>query len=85
VKSPAVKSAKPGAVEPAAMKSAAAVETPAASASVRCLSNIRLGEDGRAQQRGRNARHTPPLLGLGSAISQFAHRPLLLHWPRKAL
>jgi hypothetical protein len=63
VKSTTVESAKP-----AAVKSPAAVKAPAAAA-VRCVSKIRLAEDGRGQQPGCDARDRPPLLGPGFAIA----------------
>jgi hypothetical protein len=62
VKSTTVESAKP-----AAVKSPAAVKAPAAA--VRCVSKIRLAEDGRGQQPGCDARDRPPLLGPGFAIA----------------
>jgi hypothetical protein len=70
VKSTTVESAKPAAVKsPAAVKApAAAVKAPAAAA-VRCVSKIRLAEDGRGQQPGCDARDRPPLLGPGFAIA----------------
>jgi hypothetical protein len=60
-------------VEAAAVE-AAAVETPSAAmesaaATVRCVGEIRLAENGRAQQRSCNADHTPPVSGPGSAIA----------------
>jgi hypothetical protein len=67
---------KSTAVEAAAVKSttveAAAVETPSAavpSAPVRCVGEIWLAENSRAQQRSCNADHTPPFAGSGSAIA----------------
>jgi hypothetical protein len=67
---------KSTAVETAAVKSttveAAAVETPSAavpSAPVRCVGEIWLAENSRAQQRSCNADHTPPFAGSGSAIA----------------
>jgi hypothetical protein len=45
----------------------AAVKAPAAA--VRCVSKIRLAEDGRGQQPGCDARDRPPLLGPGFAIA----------------
>jgi hypothetical protein len=76
VKSTTVESAKPAAVKsPAAVKApASAVKAPAAAvkapaAAVRCVSKIRLAEDGRGQQPGCDARDRPPLLGLGFAIA----------------
>jgi hypothetical protein len=69
VKSTTVESAKPAAVKsPAAVKAPpAAVKAPAAA--VRCVSKIRLAEDGRGQQPGCDARDRPPLLGPGFAIA----------------
>jgi hypothetical protein len=63
VKSTTVESAKPAAVK----APAAAVKSPAAA--VRCVSKIRLAEDGRGQQPGCDARDRPPLLGPGFAIA----------------
>jgi hypothetical protein len=68
VKSTTVEAA---AVEAAAVE-AAAVETPSAavpSAPVRCVGEIWLAENSRAQQRSCNADHTPPFAGSGSAIA----------------
>jgi hypothetical protein len=76
VKPAGVKSAavEPAAVEPtkSATVEAAAVEVAAmesAAATVRCVGEIRLAENGRAQQRSCNADHTPPVSGPGSAIA----------------
>jgi hypothetical protein len=61
VETAAVEPAKSATVEAAAMESAAAI--------VRCVGEIRLAENGRAQQRSCNADHTPPVSGPGSAIA----------------
>jgi hypothetical protein len=82
VKAAAVKAANSTAVEPAtvetgAMKTtmkAAAMEAPATAA--RCVGEIWLGENRRAEQCSSNAQHGPPFLRLGFAIGYFAHRKL---------
>jgi hypothetical protein len=72
VKSTAVEAA---AVEAAAVKTpAATVKTPAttvpsAPAAMRCVGEIRLAENSRAQQYSSNAHHTPPFAGPGSVIA----------------
>ncbi len=67
---------EPTAVEPAAVEPAksAAVETPSAAVPsaptpVRCVGEIWLAEDSRAQQCSCNAHHTPPFTRPGSAIA----------------
>jgi hypothetical protein len=78
VETAAVEPAKSATVETAAVEPPAvetpAVETPSAAmesaaATVRCVGEIRLAENGRAQQRSCNADHTPPVAGPGSAIA----------------
>jgi hypothetical protein len=65
-------------MEPAGVKSttveAAAVKTPAATvpsapATMRCVGEIRLAENSRAQQYSSNAHHSPPFAGSGSVIA----------------
>jgi hypothetical protein len=66
---------KSTAVEAAAVKTpAAAVKTPAATvpsapAAMRCVGEIWLAENSRAQQCSSNAHHTPPFAGPGSVIA----------------
>jgi hypothetical protein len=67
VKSTTVESTTVESAKPAAVKSPAAVKAPAAT--MRCVSKIRLAEDGRGQQPGCDARDRPPLLGPGFAIA----------------
>lgn len=61
VKSTTVESTTVESTKPAAVKAPAAA--------VRCVSKIRLAEDGRGQQPGCDARDRPPLLGPGFAIA----------------
>jgi hypothetical protein len=71
-----VKSAamEPTAVEPTAVEPAT-VKAPAAA--VRCVGEIWLAENRRAEQCSSNAHKTPPFPPPGFAISHFAHRKLL--------
>jgi hypothetical protein len=75
-------------METTAVKSAAvetpssAVETPspaveASSAAVRCVGEIWLAQNRRAEQCRSNAHKTPPFPRPGFVISYFAHRKLL--------
>jgi hypothetical protein len=71
VKPAAVKPAKSATVEATAtaVKTPSAAVPSASAAPVRCVGEIRLAENRRAQQCSCNAQHTPPFAGPGSVIA----------------
>jgi hypothetical protein len=76
VKSTAVETAAMKPAKPSAMKSATAVEAatataavPPAAAPMRCVGEVWLAENGRAQQRSRKAHQTPLLPGPSFVIA----------------